>query len=175
LLYDEYVKIFDDTFKDELQKSKENESEKIRKKEEENNNGNMDVPIIDNEEETDVKQKEEKDSFITSLFKKIAKKIHPDKINDETDEYKEKCNELYLESQKNLNDNNLAGMLSNAKEIGIDISDIPEIDIKTLEKNIIKIENDINILKSTAAWLWCTIENNKRDSLKSHLYKLWGF
>ena len=46
--------------------------------------------------------------------------------------------------------------------------------LKTIRGKV-PIINDINILKSTAAWLWCTIENNKRDSLKSHLYKLWGF
>lgn len=132
------------------------------------------IKDIDSDEENDIEEKEEKISYISKLFKKIARFLHPDKTNEKDE--KEKLQEEYLKVQQYYEEDNLIGLLSKAKELNINIDEIPEEMIKIIEKNIETYREKINIIKRRAAWLWCTAKGNKEkeEELKRKFYNIWG-
>jgi len=132
------------------------------------------IKDIDSDEENDIEEKEEKISYISKLFKKIARFLHPDKTNEKDE--KEKLQEEYLKVQKYYEEDNLVGLLSKAKELNIKIDEIPEEMIKIIEKNIETYREKINIIKRRAAWLWGTAKGNKEEEekLKRQFYNIWG-
>lgn len=132
------------------------------------------IKDIDSDEENDIEEKEEKVSYISKLFKKIARFLHPDKTNEKDE--KEKLQEEYLKVQKYYEEDNLIGLLSKANELNIKIDEIPEEMIKIIEKNIQTYREKIDLIKRRAAWLWCTAKGNKKEEeeLKRKFYNIWG-
>ena len=132
------------------------------------------IKDIDSDEENDIEEKEEKISYISKLFKKIARFLHPDKTNEKDE--KEKLQEEYLKVQKYYEEDNLIGLLSKANELNIKIDEIPEEMIKIIEKNIQTYREKIDLIKRRAAWLWCTAKGNKEEEeeLKRKFYNIWG-
>ena len=132
------------------------------------------IKDIDSDEENDIEEKEEKVSYISKLFKKIARFLHPDKTNEKDE--KEKLQEEYLKVQKYYEEDNLIGLLSKANELNIKIDEIPEEMIKIIEKNIQTYREKIDLIKRRAAWLWCTAKGNKEqeEELKRKFYNIWG-
>tara|TARA_B100001964_G_scaffold115527_1_gene128776 strand:+ start:3571 stop:4218 length:648 start_codon:yes stop_codon:yes gene_type:complete len=131
------------------------------------------IKDLDSDEENDIEEKEEKIPYISKLFKKIARFLHPDKTNEKDE--KEKLQEEYLKVQKYYEEDNLIGLLSKANELNIKIDEIPEEMIKIIEKNIQTYREKIDIIKRRAAWLWCTVKGNKEEEeLKRKFYNIWG-
>ena len=132
------------------------------------------IKDIDSDEENDIEEKEEKVSYISKLFKKIARFLHPDKTNEKDE--KEKLQEEYLKVQKYYEEDNLIGLLSKANELNIKIDEIPEEMIKIIEKNIQTYREKIDLIKRRAAWLRCTAKGNKKEEeeLKRKFYNIWG-
>ena len=58
----------------------------------------------------------------------------------------------------------------------IKIDDI-DMDIsEAIDTKISELETEMNTIKKTAAWLWCTEKNDKRKSLlKKYFYNKWGY
>ena len=132
------------------------------------------IKDIDSDEENDIEEKEEKISYISKLFKKIARFLHPDKTNEKDE--KEKLQEEYLKVQQYYEEDYLIGLLSKANELNIKIDEIPEEMIKIIEKNIQVYREKIDLIKRRAAWLWCTAKGNKEEEeeLKRKFYNIWG-
>ena len=132
------------------------------------------IKDIDSDEENDIEEKEEKISYISKLFIKIARFLHPDKTNEKDE--KEKLQEEYLKVQQYYEEDNLIGLLSKANELNIKIDEIPEEMIKIIEKNIQTYREKIDLIKRRAAWLWCTAKGNKEqeEELKRKFYNIWG-
>ena len=177
-----YKEIFEEEFKKELEIQDEflnMRKESAAKIAEENDPVPLpeeldEIKDIDSDEENDIEEKEEKVSYISKLFKKIARFLHPDKTNEKDE--KEKLQEEYLKVQKYYEEDNLIGLLSKANELNIKIDEIPEEMIKIIEKNIQTYREKIDLIKRRAAWLWCTAKGNKEqeEELKRKFYNIWG-
>ena len=177
-----YKDIFEEEFKKELELQDEflnMRKENAAKIAEENDPVPLpeeldEIKDIDSDEENDIEEKEEKISYISKLFKKIARFLHPDKTNEKDE--KEKLQDEYLKVKQYYEEDNLIGLLSKANELNIKIDEIPEEMIKIIEKNIQTYREKIDLIKRRAAWLWCTAKGNKEEEeeLKRKFYNIWG-
>ena len=111
------------------------------------------------------------DTAVKKLFRKIALKIHPDKIDPNLSEFekKSKC-DMFIEAQKALSENDLISLSSIAINLNIKIPDISKIEIKKTEKEISDIKKQLNGIESKLAWKWFV--SNNEDEKKEILNKI---
>jgi len=114
-------------------------------------------PVIDEskqkkdfEKENKKKNKEKEQKLKTTpkklkaLYKKLAGKMHPDKGGSD---------ELFSKLNKAFDEKDLISMIKWASQYDIEY-DITNDDYNILDKNLSKIEQEINRMKSTLAWSW---------------------
>lgn len=115
----------------------------------------------DFKKEKDKKQKEKEEKLKTTpkklkaLYKKLAGKMHPDRGGSD---------ELFAELNKAFDEKDLVSMLKWASEYDIEY-DITNEDYNILDKNLQKIENEINRMKNTLAWSWGVGDVKKRKAI----------
>jgi len=101
--------------------------------------------------------KKEKDKEIKNLYKKLSKKLHPDKGGNE-DEFKE-LNSFYK-------DDNILEMAIKAEELDIEI---PNSDSFFSDDNFEKLCNNLeekaSFMKSTLAWKWALATEEEKKIL----------
>jgi hypothetical protein len=89
------------------------------------------------------------------LYKKLSKKLHPDRGGDEN-EFKDLTN-LYEEED-------ILGMYVKAEELGLDFI-LKKEDEETFEVTCDNIQEKIEFYKSTAAWKWGTVREEEKEVL----------
>jgi len=114
------------------------------------------------------------DHNMKSLYKKIAIVTHPDKHNDSySDNEKKRLVGLYNRANNAVSEKNLFDLLDIASELHIDIPELTDKQVKTLEKTCVKVKEDINVLFKTYPWIWFheDDENIKLKYLKEYLIR----
>lgn len=110
-----------------------------------------------------------------SLFKKIAKITHPDKMLDLNGDEKEERDILYLVAQRAAQDDDLATLIEVAIELGIDSGIAEETQVKIIEQKIGFIREKIHNIKQTASWVWYHSDGEQKDQIEKQLTGQMGF
>lgn len=97
------------------------------------------------------------------LWKQIALKTHPDVSGGDLG--------LYRRAQEAWNEGRLETLLDIAAELSITVPEPTEDMIKTLEKRVCSIEEEIQKIESNTLWVWGTAEDEKRDVIVNEILK----
>ena len=113
---------------------------------------------------------------VNSVFKKIAKETHPDKLinqNISDEEYDAKV-DMYKEAQRSVKNRDWSKVVEIAKELGIDIFDIKNDDSEYLNESVKRLTEKIKQLKMTYAWKWSHSEGTDREVFKGMILQSLG-
>ena len=148
---EEYIKKFNEDFSEEInfQKIKDNENG-----EEMSNDESL------REEPNNIKQKDFHD-----LYKKIARKTHPDLHGDKFLEDFKRANEAY-------NSEDWITLVFIAGELNVEPPQFNEEVTKLLESNLSVLESETDNLKKSLAWTWNNIKDKNKDSFRERVRKL---
>ncbi len=106
---------------------------------------------------------------VKSIFKKIALKIHPDRLIGLADGYeKRKKEQMYLRATTAAENNDLLILVDIAMELEIEPPEISEDQLKLTEEKINAIKKEINHIESTVVWKWffCADKDHKERILE---------
>ena len=104
-----------------------------------------------------------KDKKIKSLYTRIVTISHPDKhANYLRSNEKEKLTNVYKKCISSAEDNNLFGILSCAKSLYLDIPELSPNNVKSIEDEIISLQEGIEKIKNTYIWHWATSERKEK-------------
>jgi|TARA_R110001592_G_scaffold48784_2_gene153055 hypothetical protein len=113
--------------------------------------------IIPKEDTIESPSKKQKNKEVKELYKKLSKKLHPDKGGSE-DDFKE-LNNFYKED-------NILEMAIKAEELNIEILDSDNLfSDNNFEKLCNNLEEKANFMKSTLAWKWALATEEERKIL----------
>ena len=117
---------------------------------------------------TENKDKYCKNKELKSLYRKIAKKTHPDRNNGNSD--------LFIKSVRAYAENNLGDMLEVANDAKVDIPKVLLSEaITLLEDNIKEVEKKIDTHKKTTAWSWHKSNSNEeKETIVTNILKHLG-
>ena len=176
-LQKDYQHIFNNEFKDQLQHcydklnnsnndSNPTDSSTFNQENNETNDNNNDTDNENDNKRNNSNKK--KNSTITKIFRKLSKIYHPD-LNEENLEIYNKIKEAY-------DKDDIIILIMYAIKNNIKINDI-DMDIsEAIDTKISELETEIDNIKKTAAWLWCTEKNDERKKLlKDYFYNKWGY
>ena len=113
---------------------------------------------------------------VNSVFKKIAKHTHPDKLGNQDlsdEEYDAKV-DMYKEAQQSVKNRDWSKVVEIAKELGIDITDILGDDSEYLNESVKRLTSKIKELKMTYAWKWSHTEGTGREIVKGMILQSLG-
>ena len=162
-------------------KSKEEKEKEIKEYSEEEaahndspSNGDTDAPGPENNREDTTSASKDSDPGVKKMFRKIALKIHPDKLEELSDGFeKNKKQELFEKARQALEDNDILTLSDVAMELGIEVPEITEEKLKQTEKKIISIKNELSQIESTLVWHWFfTNDAAQRDDILKKLFEL---
>jgi len=88
------------------------------------------------------------------LFKKIATVTHPDKLLDLPLPEKEQKEKKFLEATEAAEEDKILSLHKIAKEVGVELPEISEIQIALFEDEIFIHKQNIENLKKTWMWMW---------------------
>lgn len=120
------------------------------------------------------KRTEEPTKLVKQLFRKVAIKIHPDKLThlESTPEGEQK-KQLYQEAQQAYEDGDLIILLDIVRDLSISLPKVPEIDLVNVENKIKSIKKQIEDVHSTLVWKWNMTYNKKeKDQILNTLFEL---
>lgn len=111
---------------------------------------------------------------VRKMFKKIATQCHPDKLSNLEDGFeKRKKEELYNRAREALENDDVLIMADVASELGVEIPEITEDQLKKTEQKIITIKKELNHIESTMVWHWFFTEDAAtRDKILNKLFEL---
>lgn len=114
------------------------------------------------------------DPEVKKMFKKIASQCHPDKLQDMENGFeKSKKEQLYLKARQALENNDVLIMADVANELGVEVPEITEAQLKQTEQKIIDIKRELSMIESTAVWHWFFTEDpNKKDQILKQLFQV---
>ena len=94
------------------------------------------------------------------IFRKIATKIHPDKLAQIEDEYeKESKRRLYNKAITAFEEGDILLLAEIAIDLDIDIPEIDEQRLQLTEQKICSIKEEIKVIESTMVWHWFFCED----------------
>ena len=113
------------------------------------------------------------DPEVKKMFKKIASQCHPDKLQDLEDGFeRRKKQELYQKARQALENNDVLIMADIAAELGVEIPEITEAQLKQTKQKIITIKKELSMIESTAVWHWFFTEDaKKKDDILKQLFE----
>ena len=113
---------------------------------------------------------------VNTVFKKIAKETHPDKLinKDISDEEYDAKVDMYKEAQRSVKNRDWSRVVEIAKELGIDISNIKNDDSDYLNESVKRLMEKIKQLKSTYAWKWGNTPDQEREIVKGMILQSLG-
>lgn len=108
------------------------------------------------------KQEEDKKTIpseFKSLYRKIAVETHPDKGADD------KKIEKYQQATEAKKESKIDKLVSIAKDLKINLSEMTFADIKIIEQSIIDTEKAISQIRSSYVWAWAFAPNKRRRDI----------
>ncbi len=120
-------------------------------------------------EETDEEMKEElleeekelenmNSDILSRLYRKITRKTHPDKCDDE------ELHKIFKEATTAYKAKNLRKILTIAEDLNIEIPSLTDDDIKMINTNCALLRSKIENVKQQVAWRWCTAQNDRQKN-----------
>lgn len=164
--YNDYLNIFNNFFKEELKYISEKKNNTFSVLEENNIIENISENSSKNEESID-NNIDEENKLLKSIYKKVSIVCHPDKNNNIKKNKFEKINKYYKTK-------NLIRLIMIAKKFNIKIPEITDLDLELIDKNINDTKIEINELRTSAQWIWCTSDENNKIKIKERLYEIWN-
>lgn len=149
------LKNIEESDKEESNNSTEEPKENKEDKEDTKENDNTDNINSD----TNNIPKVEKSEKVKSLYRKIVKLTHPDKVNDT------KLNEIYLRATDSYDENDLSNLYTICDELDI-VYEIEEKDLNNLNNKVKELRNRSMFLEHTYTWKWMNAEN---ENLKNKI------
>ena len=130
------------------------------KQAEQENQSNQDYDQVhENAEDTNSAPKNASED-VKKVFKKIASKIHPDKLEELTDGYeKEEKQKLFDKARKALEEDDIVGLSNIAMQIDVEIPEVTEEVLKKTEQKIISLKKRLHEIESTIVWHWFFCED----------------
>ena len=117
---------------------------------------------LDELKDSEEEEKQVVTDNIKSVYRKIAIQTHPDKgVSDENKV------DLYKDASKAKKNNEVDKLISIAKDLKIDISDLNYSDIRSIEQSISDTEDKINKMRSSYPWIWFFSTVKKREDIIS--------
>ncbi len=108
------------------------------------------------------------DPDVKKIFRKIAIRTHPDKLDKDDPDY-ETLTQSYIAASKAAMINNFDELVQIAIDLEIPIDVDHEVQIRSIEKMAQKIEKQISDLKGAAAYIWSTASDVQ---VKKNLLKI---
>lgn len=122
---------------------------------------------LDSIEKEDKKSKKEISSNFKSLYRKIAIQTHPDKGGQNQDNINK-----YQQATNAKKDSQIDKLVSIAKDLKINLSELKYRDINLIEESLKDTENKISQIRDTFVWHWFFSNKNKRtDIIARFVYK----
>lgn len=114
------------------------------------------------------------DPEVKKMFRKIASQCHPDKLQDMEDGFeKSKKEQLYQKARQALENNDVLIMADVANELGVEVPEITEVQLKQTEQKIIAIKKELSMIESTAVWHWFFTEDPvQKDNILKQLFEV---
>lgn len=100
---------------------------------------------------------------IKEIYRTIAKQTHPDKINDNY------LNQIYIESHKAYEKNDLLSLYKLCKKLNIEIEFV-ESDITLLQKIVNLKKQKSTVLETSFLWLWVHAKTKEEKESVIYLY-----
>lgn len=119
-------------------------------------------------------EKKDIDPEVKKIFRKIALKIHPDKLEKLEDGFeKSKKLELYQKAIAAMEREDLIILADIAIELGLDPPEITEQKLKQTEAKIIAIKKELAHIESTIVWQWFFCSNKEqKDNILTRLFEI---
>jgi len=109
--------------------------------------------------------KEKKDENLKQVFRKIAAKVHPDKLlNDPETERKYKAS-LFEKARMYLETNDYCGIVEIAEELGIKPPPPTKKQIQMMKKTNRILEDEIGMIEDSLVWGWYHAEGKEKEAL----------
>lgn len=119
--------------------------------------------------------KEQKDSNLKSGFRKIASKIHPDKLLNKSNFERNYMNTLFEKARNAFAKNDYYGIVEVAEELDIVMPPPTQSQIELMKETNKKLEKEIDTLKRSVVWGWHhaseTEKNGIMEKYIAHLEK----
>ena len=111
---------------------------------------------------------------VKKMFKKIALKIHPDKLEELEDGYeKQKKQKLFERARKALEEDDILGLSEIAMEIDVEVPEITQLTLKKTEEKIISLKQKLKDIESTVVWHWFFCEDpHQKEKMLEQLFEL---
>ena len=108
-----------------------------------------------------------KDPSIKKMFKSIAKETHPDILNKVSEFEKKQKKKLFDAARAAYEDNDYEGLMDISEQLGLDVPDLPEEYYEKVEKEIVSLMQELNVVYSSLIWQWfiCTNKQEKENIL----------
>ena len=106
--------------------------------------------------------KEEKDEELKKVFKKIARKTHPDLLYNKSAFERGKKEALFRNAKLAIEEEDFFELSKIAKELGIEPPQPTKKHVKMMEKTVEKISGEIKTIKGTVAWVWYHEDDEER-------------
>ena len=129
---------------------------------------------IDSENASQERPNNKPSKLTKHAFRKIALKIHPDKIIhlEGPVEYEEKI-KLYQKAQAAHDDDEVIILVDIMNSLGIHPPEVSEIDLINTENKIRSIKKEIERIHSTLVWRWkMTYNKEEKDAILKELFRL---
>ena len=127
-------------------------------------------------EDTRILEQEEKklDPEVKKLFRKIAIKIHPDKLVGLEEGFeKSRKMDLYLLARAAFEDNDILTLVKVCLDLGVEIPEITPQKLKETENKISSIKKELNHIESTIVWQWFFCSDDKqKDKILERLFEI---
>ena len=126
-------------------------------------------PNIDSELEEEIieAKKEEKDESLKGVFKKIASRVHPDKLQNLSEFEKDYKKSLFEKARMALDTNDYYGIVEVAEELGIEPPPPSRKQIELMKKTNEELENKVNEIQNSVLWKWYYADEEAREFLMS--------
>ena len=111
---------------------------------------------------------------VRKMFKKIATKCHPDKLAILEDGFeKSRKEELFDKARAAFEDDDIVTMAHVAIELGVEIPEITEDQLKETENKIIAIKKELHHIESTYVWRWFfTNDPAEKENILQELFNI---
>ena len=103
---------------------------------------------------------------LKKLYRSIAQKTHPDKIQDE------EMNEIFKHAAEAVDEENWMLLIELAGELRLDIDFLSDETLEIVEQSIKQNQKQISIIKNSFSYMWCNQKDDKgKEIFKALFYK----
>jgi len=146
-------------------KEKKEEKKEIVKEKSDRNQAQ--APPVEDDGEILKVEKEQKDENLKQVFKKIASKVHPDKLQKLSEFEKQYKTSLFEKARMSLQENDYYGIVEVATELGIEPPPPTRKQIDLMKKTNQELENKIKELENSVLWGWYHGDEETKEILIS--------